>query len=84
MKDYLRRLKRDREGFRSGTEALRAEHGTVSIPILLDDYDAHFERRKVLVARVSELKSRYHSLMGMDHLSGSTSQFLNPGLSTLV
>ena len=46
VKDRLRKLKREREGFRSGAEGLRAEHGTVTVPILLEDYDAHYERRE--------------------------------------
>lgn len=62
MKERLRRLKRELEGFRSGADAMRAEHGTVTQPALLADYDASAERHAALGARLQALRGRYHAL----------------------
>lgn len=72
MKERLCRLKRELGGFRSGADAMRAEHGTVTIgpmqqpPALLADYDAHAERHAerhaVLTGRLQALRGRYHAL----------------------
>lgn len=62
MHERLRRLKRELEGFRSGADAMRAEHGTVTHPALLADYDASAERHAALAARLQALRGRYHAL----------------------
>lgn len=64
IKEYLRQLKREREWFTSGADALRAEHGTVTNPVLLDDYEEQMERRAELAHRVEQMKARHAALTG--------------------
>lgn len=74
MKERLRRLKRELEGFRSGADAMRAEHGTVTQPALLADYDAHAERHAELSERLQALRGRYHMLTQESAMSVNTAR----------
>lgn len=74
MKERLRRLKRELEGFRSGADAMRSEHGTITQPVLLADYDQHAERHAALSARLQALRGRYHGLTAEAAMSVNTAR----------